>query len=453
MHMSHVDSLRFTTRSIDGAELSATQLLSWADADNPLYWARGDVEIVGIGELARIEVGGAGRIRTAASAWGETVERAAVDDPVKVRGTGAMAFASFAFDARSDAGSTLIVPRLVLGRTAETLWATTISAADEAPAAEPLEALALTQPTPIQPSVAVLEPSPEGEARYAERVSEAVRRIRAKELEKVVLSRTLTANLAPGFDSRSVIAKLRVRYRECHVFAVDGLVGASPETLVSTRDGEVRVRVLAGTVPREADSTADEEARDALLASHKNMSEHVLAVDSAMRTLLATGVGAAAGAQAEADAGIVNPGEGRHETTTIRDLEVSRPFPLALPNVWHLATDLSAVLGRGVSALDVAAVLHPTAAVAGTPTVAAMDAIREIERRDRGRYAAPIGWVGAADAELAIALRCASFEMAGEHPTVTATAGGGIVAESIPDEEVRETVAKFEPIRRALAGE
>ena len=99
--------------------------------------------------------------------------------------------------------------------------------------------------------------------------------------------------------------------------------------------------------------------------------------------------------------------------------------------------------------------LHPTAAVAGTPTDAAIAAIRRIEPFDRGRYAGPVGWVdGHGDGEWAIALRGAQFDLAGADPDgirFTAHAGAGIVAGSDPEAEMLETRVKFRPIIDALA--
>ena len=137
-----------------------------------------------------------------------------------------------------------------------------------------------------------------------------------------------------------------------------------------------------------------------------------------------------------------------------------QPFTLKLPNVWHLATDVEGELANGASALDLVARLHPTAAVAGTPTDAALAAIRRLEPFDRGRYAGPVGWIDAdGDGEWAIALRCAQFggsparryaEYSDTIPVV-AHAGAGIVAGSDPESELLETRVKFRPIVDALA--
>jgi menaquinone-specific isochorismate synthase len=125
------------------------------------------------------------------------------------------------------------------------------------------------------------------------------------------------------------------------------------------------------------------------------------------------------------------------------------PFPLRLPNLWHLATDVHAELVPGRTVLDLLEALHPTAAVAGTPTDAALALIARHEPFDRGRYAGPVGWVDAdGDGEWAIALRCARIA---EDGSVTAWAGAGIVADSDPEKELAETELKFRPMRDALA--
>jgi menaquinone-specific isochorismate synthase len=121
---------------------------------------------------------------------------------------------------------------------------------------------------------------------------------------------------------------------------------------------------------------------------------------------------------------------------------------LKLPNLWHLATDIAGTLASGSNSLDLVFALHPTAAVAGTPTVAAVEVIDDLEPFDRGRYAGPVGWIGAdGDGEWAIALRCAQLT----DSTVTAYAGCGIVSDSVPANELVETEMKFRPIVDALS--
>ena len=209
------------------------------------------------------------------------------------------------------------------------------------------------------------------------------------------------------------------------------IAGASPETLVTVSDGTVTARVLAGTTPRGADADADTAASLALATSAKDQDEHLYAVQSVLAAL-------------------------RPHTSALAASE--QPFTLKLPNVFHLATDVEGDLSDRSSALDLVAALHPTAAVAGTPTDAALAVIRRLEPFDRGRYAGPVGWVDAnGDGEWAIALRCAQFALDradggdGERIPLRAHAGAGIVAGSDPEAELLETRVKFRPIVDALA--
>ena len=132
-----------------------------------------------------------------------------------------------------------------------------------------------------------------------------------------------------------------------------------------------------------------------------------------------------------------------------------QPWLLRLANLQHLATSVTGrlaglpqptgtatALGEHASALALAAALHPTAAVCGTPAGAAMELIRELEGMDRGRYAGPVGWVDAhGNGEWGIALRCAELD----GPRARLFAGCGIVADSDPVAELAETQVKFRP--------
>jgi menaquinone-specific isochorismate synthase len=125
-----------------------------------------------------------------------------------------------------------------------------------------------------------------------------------------------------------------------------------------------------------------------------------------------------------------------------------QPFTLKLANVWHLATDIEATLPSGVTSLEVVGAIHPSAAVAGSPTPLALEIIRQLEPFDRGRYAGPVGWMDASgDGEWSIALRCAQWSPEG---TITAYAGAGIVADSEPASELLETRLKFKPVLGAF---
>lgn len=419
-------ALHSVTRPLDHLP-SLSELLAYADPLDPLVWTRGDRGAVGVGRVLRLAFSGPDRFADAARAWSTLVAGAVVDDPVRMPGTGLLAFGAFAFDDETvEAGgpeSVLVVPRFLVARHRDTAWITEIS--DGPLDHEPRP----PQPTDVRSWAGTRLPTGETDEGYLAGVREATARIERREVEKVVLARRLHGRIAGEDDLRVPLRRLAERYDDCWTYAVDGMVGASPETLVRQTDGAISARVLAGTRGRKPDdAAADARARDDLLRSTKEQHEHAFAVQSVVTAL----------------------------SPHVRELHTSEePFALALPNVWHLATELGAVPASGSSSLELAAALHPTAAVAGTPTAAAVAAIAELEPEGRGRYAGPIGWIDAdGEGEWVIALRCAQVEQAapgGGERAMTAYAGGGIVAGSDPAHEFGETVSKFAPIAEAFA--
>lgn len=239
-------------------------------------------------------------------------------------------------------------------------------------------------------------------------------------LEKVVISRTLTL---PAGDAElwTGLEALRADYPQTWVFAVGGLMGATPEILATRHAGTVTSRVLAGSVPRGATEEEDAALRARLAGDARLGHEHRWAARSVVDAL-----------------------------APVVELEDADPAPtvLTLPNVHHLATAVRGRLrdGRG-TVLDVVSALHPTAAVGGTPRAAAVRVIGDVEPVDRGRYAGPVGWLDqTGDGVIALALRCGQQVPGG----VRLHAGGGLVPGAEPAEEVTEVHAKLMPMRRAL---
>nr|WP_245190277.1 isochorismate synthase [Leucobacter exalbidus] len=414
-------------------------MLPLTDPAAPLAWLRGDRGAVGIGEALRLTFHGPTRFRDAAEAWRLISEAATVDDPVHMPGSGLVAFGAFAFASSSATASTLIVPSTIVARHRDLWWVTRVTdlSTDQHPAdsaADHVSAADLPQATAagFWPGVAfadLREQAAPSVSAYLAGVREADDRIARGELEKIVIARQVRGSLDADADLRTPIGRLADRYLDCWTYAVDGLIGASPETLVRSTGGSVSARVLAGTRGRHPEDAAhDARARTDLLTSSKEQHEHSFAVQSVV-TALAPHV------------------------TSLRTSE--EPFALELPNVWHLATDLGANLGEAGSSLSLVDALHPTAAVAGTPTAGAIAAIDALEPFDRGRYSGAVGWIDqAGDGEWAIALRCAQLgeaDPATGTREIIASAGGGIVAGSDPAGELRETVSKFRPVTEAFA--
>lgn len=384
--------------------------------EGALAWIRRGEGMVAWGEAARHKPTGIADAEewwTALTASAELTSEL-VDAPV---GAGLIAFGSFVFDPDSAGRSTLVVPRTVVGRRAGRAWLTSIG---PEPDLDPL-------PVPFAP------PRPPVGVRYAEgalsgeawqgAVCEAVRRISAGDLDKVVLARDLLVTADEEIDPRWLVARLADRYAACWTYLVDGLVGATPEMLVRREAGLVTSRVLAGTIRRSGGGAADLNLAAALARSGKDLEEHEYAVASVARSL------------APFCSGMHVP---------------EAPYVLELPNVLHLATDVTAVARPGSTALGLAAALHPSAAVCGTPTAAARSLIAELEHLDRERYAGPVGWVDAhGDGEWAIALRCGQLDET-DRRRLRLYAGCGIVAGSDPAAELAESVAKLLPMREAL---
>ena len=387
------------------ADLAALLLAPAPAPSGNVAFVTGADGFVGWGSHARLAVAGPDAARQIAAWFADVLADLDISDEVGVPGSGPLAFVSLGFDDADE--SVAVVPSVVLGHQAGVSFRTVIGSV------EPVEPAPVGGPGRISYADAGLSV-----AGFTSAVAGAVRRIRRGELAKVVLAHDLEATTGRQVDERFLLARLAAAYPTCWTFAVAGLVGATPEMLVRRMGTRIDSRVLAGTAWPEF--TRDAVA-DGLMSSAKDLAEHTLAVSSVVDAL----------------AGVVE------------HLEVpGQPHPLTLANLTHLATDLSGILpAGGPTALELAARLHPTAAVGGTPGSVARALIRELEPTPRGRYAAPVGWLDAAgDGEFAIALRCA--QITGR--SVRLLAGCGIVAGSDPAAEAREAQVKMLPIRDAL---
>ena len=245
--------------------------------------------------------------------------------------------------------------------------------------------------------------------------------IASGQVKKVVLARDLSASVSTDFNINPALRKLEKKFDSCYIYSVAGMFGASPELLVKVSHSEFSARVLAGTAGRGTDPGVDQAIGAALNESPKNRAEHKFAIDSLVASL----------------------------SEFTKEIKVdSEPFSIALPNLWHLASDVKAMLSSDSTSLQVVNALHPSAAVAGTPRDKALEVIQEIENVNRGRYAGPVGWLGAdGDGVWAIALRGAQLS----NGKLTAFAGCGIVAGSDAQAELDEAILKFKPIVDSLS--
>jgi menaquinone-specific isochorismate synthase len=342
--------------------------------------------------------------RVEASDAEDALAAIAGDDPLGLPGTGPLVVGALGFDG----ARTLVIPARITGRTAGGVsWVTEIAPADARAEA--------------WPAVALPPPSPPDRDGWTAAVKQALARIGSDRLSKVVLARELTVDMGRPLPVAGVVDRLRHEQRSCFTYAAGSYVGASPELLARRRGALVVSRPMAGTVSQGASPGEDRRLVAAMAASAKEQAEHRLVVADVRAKL----------ARICHDVG----GD-------------DRPEVARLATVAHLATRVEGRLREpSTSALALAALLHPTPAVAGVPERAALAAIAELEGFDRALYAGPVGWVDArGDGDWAVALRGATLD--GSRARLVA--GAGIVAGSDPAAEWEETEAKLAAMRSAL---
>jgi salicylate biosynthesis isochorismate synthase/menaquinone-specific isochorismate synthase len=260
---------------------------------------------------------------------------------------------------------------------------------------------------------------------YEHAVERAVERIRAGELEKVVLAREVRAHAPRPHEPAPVFGALREVFPACYCWCVGtpelAFVGASPELLVR-RDGQrAQTVALAGTTRRSADPPVDDHLGEQLLQSPKNREEQLIVERRIQRTLDPVSLWVAASEE---------------------------PVLVKVHNVQHLATAIRAQLADPVPAVELAGRLLPTPAVGGEPRERALPMIPALEGFDRGWYAGAVGWTDLAeDGEFCVALRCALLR----GPVAHLYAGCGIVRDSVPAEELAETEVKLEALLPLLS--
>ncbi len=262
---------------------------------------------------------------------------------------------------------------------------------------------------------------------YREMITSVLSALKPGRIEKAVISRSHQVKIDCPVSVISAVQILRHAYPECTSFMFsfpdEGVFfGATPERLIRKNGIRISTCALAGTMRRGENMEEDRLLAGGLMDSHKEREEHQLVTDQILRKL----------------------------ENLVTALNVQKePNILKLKNVQHLQTQITGDLKQDLSILDLVDQLHPTPAIAGTPTQAALKLIRETEKHDRGWYSGPVGWMNQdCDGEFCVALRSALIRNNVAH----VFAGAGIVPESIPDREWEETELKLQPILSALSG-
>ena len=418
--------------AVAAARLASDRWFAWEEPERGFALA-------GLGTAAETVSRGPGRFADVSADCAAILRDRIYDEPLGLpAGAGPVWAGGFAFDENGGASAhwsslppaLLVLPEVAIAREGERTFLT--AAAVLEPGADPaarisrlrarLEGLA-------EGTLPMLDPTASGRVKvasaadpshYSEAVAAAVERIRAGELQKVVLAREVRAEAPQAHDPAALFGALRELFPSCYCFCVGtpeaAFLGASPELLVRRRGSGAQTVALAGSTRRSADPAVDDHLGEQLRVSEKNREEHEIVVRRIERALRPHSVWVEAGAE---------------------------PEVIKVANIQHLATPIHAQLADPRTAVELAGMLHPTPAVGGEPGPRAVEVISELEPLDRGWYAGPVGWTDATeDGEFCVALRSALLR----DRTAHLFAGAGIVADSDPEAELAETELKLDAL-------
>ena len=440
--------LASTTVPLDpGLDLSAAVLAARRTTDRYFCFEQPDRDgfvLAGLGQAAILEASGPGRFREVAAAARE-LGRGAMTDELDgaPTGSGPVFVGGFAFASEgggapewsSLAPASLVLPEISLARHKGDARMTVgvVVDGDEAPEAL-LEkvgeriaelrpaAMPLIDPDPTERAKVVSAAPP---SHYEQAVERAVERIRAKDLEKIVLAREVRVHAPRDHDPGAVLGALREVFPACFCWCVGtpelAFVGASPELLVRRDGARAQTVALAGTTRRSADPAVDDHLGEQLARNPKEREEQAIVARRIERSL---------------------------EPVSVWVTVADQPVLVKVQNVQHLATPIRAQLADPLPAVELAGRLMPTPAVGGEPSASALPMIPALEGLDRGWYAGAVGWTDLAeDGEFCVALRCALLRGSVAH----LYAGCGIVRDSVPADELTESEVKLEALLPLLA--
>ena len=441
-------TLASATVAVDSTDVSGAVLASRLASDRWFCWEQPDRDGFALGALGsahEVVSRGPERFGDVARDCSELLRDAAIEAPPGLpAGAGPVWTGGFAF--APDGGASppwsslppalMVLPELSLLRSGQRCWLTlNVIVTDTEAAADAMERarrrLEVLREAPLGP----LDPAPTGGVRidaprppdhYERAVAAGVERIAAGELEKLVLAREVTVSSPAAHDAGPILGALRELFPSCFCFCVGtpeaAFIGASPELLIRRRGAVAATVALAGSTRRSADPAVDDHLGEQMLHSDKVREEHRIVARRIARALRPHSVWV----EAEED-----------------------PAVARVANIQHLATPIQAQLADSRSAIELAGLLHPTPAVGGEPREAAVPLIEQLEGLDRGWYAGPVGWMDAAeDGEFCVALRSGLLR----DRTAHLYAGCGIVAGSVPADELAEAEIKLEALLPLIAG-
>ncbi|HZU60212.1 MAG TPA: isochorismate synthase [Solirubrobacteraceae bacterium] len=423
------------------ASASCQEGEDWFSFEQP---DRAGYAVAGLGCVRALRAEGEDRFASVSKQWRSLTASALADQVQAPLGSGLIAFGGFAFaphggrapewDGFAPAG--LVVPAVSLARAGHQT-ALTLNV-EVAPDDTPEDILGGVRARAVELGerpLPLFDPSPVGvysprssmpPVHYEQAVRAAVERIRAGELEKIVLAREVHVSGPVDYDSAAILGALRAEFPSCFVFAVrrggGTFLAASPELLVRREGQRASTVALAGSTGRSADPAVDDHLGERLLRSAKDRQENAIVARAIARVL---------------------------EPQAVWVTTAPEPMVVKVANIQHLATPIRAQLSRPVPVLELAGILHPTPAVGGEPRERATDLIPALEGLDRGWYAGAVGWTDVTgDGEFCVALRCALLR--GQSARVYA--GCGIVRDSDPAAELAETEIKLGALLPLLTG-
>ena len=419
----------------NGEQLNLDFRQLWSDPEG--------LTVVGIGTSKVFEADGESRFDQIKSQWTTFIEKHVIEGKTA---PGLMLMGGFSFNKKSPEGSewrnfpsgAMVLPRFVLTQKDEQcqLTVNVLVKPEDDPhtlADHVLEHKNILKSEPPKEhsggpgELQRLTVESKNGLQWKEAVQKAVDKINHGVLDKIVLSRSLHVKASTPFNIPHILQRLRVQQPSAFVFAIERngrtFLGATPERLVKKEGQYFYADALAGTAPRSKDKTIDENLGSQLLNDKKNREEHQFVVQMIKSTL------------AEMCDSQVVP---------------DQPVLLKTRDVQHLYTPISGKSKPNAHLLDAVKNMHPTPAMGGTPREKALELISELETYERGWYSAPIGWMdGQGNGDFSAAIRSGLIH----DNEAFLFAGCGVVGDSSPEAEYKETEIKFRPMLNALGGE
>lgn len=410
-----------------------------------IFWSApsGDFVMVGIGNAYTFESNGGNNFGQVEKEWIELNEFSVIEPKERVSGVGPVILGAFSFDPKKEKTklwgsfpfSKMMLPQHLLTITENEFWLTVnVVVHGDTNVDEVAENLLKEQKDLCKDAHNLYEAS-FGKEFIIEEVSKdewiasvekVAGQIRNNEIEKVVLAREIRVKSDFPFKIEDILNRLRKEQPTSYIFAVesgqDCFIGASPERLIKKEGEEAFTTCLAGSIARGSSEKEDDLLGNELLQDQKNLHEHEVVV-RAIRSAFEQGCD--------------------------RVVVPEQPILYKVRDIQHLYTPIVGKVKDTVSLLTLVEKLHPTPALGGYPREEALAKIREIEHLDRGLYAGPIGWLDSnGDGEFAVGIRSGLLQ--GKEASLFA--GCGIVGNSNPIEEYKETQMKLRPMLSALGG-